>query len=113
MTDISKIQVGQNSYEIKDEKAARITHTHQISDIAGLSTIASDASKAKADASAAIETANAAKAIADDASTPILRIELSSVPANATDDTSQLTAHVYRGNELLSNQEVAQMGIVA
>lgn len=40
MTDISKIQVGQNSYEIKDEKAARISHTHKASEIIGLDTVA-------------------------------------------------------------------------
>ena len=36
-----------------------------------------------------------------------------SVPADAAGDTSQLTAYVYRGGELLSDQDVAQMGLIA
>ena len=71
------------------------------------------ADQAKTTANGAKDTADAAKSIADDAYSRTLRIELISVPADAAGDTSQLTAYVYRGGELLSDQDVAQLGIVA
>lgn len=61
----------------------------------------------------AASDAATAKSTADDAYSRTLRIELVSVPADAAGDTSQLTAYVYRGGELLSDQDVAQLGIVA
>lgn len=71
------------------------------------------ADQAKTTANGAKSTADAAKTTADDAYSRTLRIELISVPADAAGDTSQLTAYVYRGGELLSDQDVAQLGIVA
>ena len=71
------------------------------------------ADQAKTTANGAKDTADAAKSTADDAYSRTLRIELISVPADAAGDTSQLTAYVYRGGELLSDQDVAQLGIVA
>lgn len=56
---------------------------------------------------------DAAKTTADDAYSRTLRIELVSVPADAAGDTSQLTAYVYRGGELLSDQDVAQLGLIS
>lgn len=55
----------------------------------------------------------AAKSTADDAYSRTLRIELISVPADNQGDTSQLTAYVYRGGELLSDQDVAKLGLIA
>lgn len=52
----------------------------------------------------------ATKTIADDAYSRTLRIELVSVPADDQGDTSRLTACVYRGGELLTNQDVAKLG---
>ncbi len=72
----------------------------------------STADAAKTTADGAKDTADAAKSTADDAYSRTLRIELISVPANAADDTTQLTAYVYRGGELLSDQDVAKMGLV-
>ena len=71
------------------------------------------ADQAKTMANGAKDTADAAKSTADDAYSRTLRIELVSVPADNQGDTSQLTAYVYRGGELLSDQDVAKMGIVA
>ena len=67
MTEISKIQVGQNSYEIKDEKAARISHTHKTSEIAGLSTVATSGnySDLKGKPSAATENVEGLMSAAD------------------------------------------------
>ncbi|MDY2722425.1 MAG: hypothetical protein SOV20_01200 [Coriobacteriales bacterium] len=72
-----------------------------------------NASNAVTTANGAKDTADAAKSTADDAYSRTLRIELVSVPADAAGDTSQLTAYVYRGGELLSDQDVAQMGLIA
>ena len=52
----------------------------------------------------------ATKTTADDAYSRTLRIELVSVPADDQGDTSRLTACVYRGGELLTNQDVAKLG---
>lgn len=71
------------------------------------------ADQAKTTANGAKSTADAAKTTADDAYSRTLRIELVSVPADNQGDTSQLTAYVYRGGELLSDQNVAKLGIVA
>lgn len=71
------------------------------------------ADQAKTTANGAKDTADAAKSTADDAYSRTLRIELISVPADAAGDTSQLTAYVYRGGELLSDQDVAKLGIIA
>ena len=55
----------------------------------------------------------AVKSTADEAYSRTLRIELVSVPEDNSNDTSQLTAYVYRGGELLSDQDVAKLGIIA
>jgi hypothetical protein len=73
----------------------------------------STADAAKTTANGAKDTADAAKSTADDAYSRTLRIELISVPADNSNDTSQLTAYVYRGGELLSDQDVAQLGLIA
>lgn len=75
-------------------------------------TASTNASNAVSTANAANSTAQTAKSTADDAYSRTLRIELVSVPADASGDTSKLTAHVYRGGELLSEQDVVKMGII-
>lgn len=70
----------------------------------------STADQAKTTANGAKTTADAAKSTADDAYSRTLRIELISVPANEQGDTSRLTACVYRGGELLTVQDVANLG---
>lgn len=71
----------------------------------------------QADANSRIATANAtaqtAKSTADDAYSRTLRVQISSSPADATGDTSALTATVWRGGQQLTEQEVAMMGLVA
>lgn len=57
--------------------------------------------------------ADAAQSTADDAYSRTLRVQISSSPADATGDTSMLTATVWRGGQQLTEQEVAMMGLVA
>lgn len=73
----------------------------------------STANSAKSTASTAASTAGAAKATADDAWARTLRVQVSSAPAEAAGDTSTLTATVWRGGELLSDEAVAKMGLLA
>lgn len=142
MDYLSSVRVLDTDYKIKDEEAARINHTHKVeeiegaakeghkhqaSDIAGLSTVATSGSYSDLSGKPSAATANAdglmsaadkkkldaAKTTADDAYSRTLRIELVSVPADAAGDTSQLTAYVYRGGELLSDQDVAQLGLIS
>lgn len=54
-----------------------------------------------------------AQAKADDAWARTLRVQVSSAPADAAGDTSTLTATVWRGGELLSDEAVAKMGLLA
>ena len=57
--------------------------------------------------------AGAAQSTADDAWARTLRVQVSSAPADAAGDTSTLTATVWRGGELLSDEAVAKMGLLA
>jgi hypothetical protein len=71
------------------------------------------AQTANATADTAKSTAEAAKDTADDAYSRTLRVQVSSTPADAAGDTSKLTATVWRGGELLSDETVAKMGLLA
>lgn len=73
----------------------------------------STAQTANATAQTAKSTADTAKTTADDAYSRTLRVQVESSPADATGDTSALTATVWRGGERLTEQEVAMMGLVA
>lgn len=73
----------------------------------------STANAASSTAGAAKSTADAAQATADDAWSRTLRVQVSSAPADAAGDTSKLTATVWRGGELLSDEAVAKMGLLA
>lgn len=86
MTDISKIQVGQNSYDIKDEKAARISHTHKTSEIAGLSTVATSGnySDLKGKPSIVTESADGFMSAAD-------KTKLDGIEAGATASAGTIT----------------------
>jgi hypothetical protein len=72
----------------------------------------STAQTANATAQTAKSTADSAKDTADDAYSRTLRVQISSSPADATGDTSALTATVWRGGQQLTEQEVAMMGLV-
>ena len=73
----------------------------------------STAQTANSTAHTAKSTAETAKDTADDAYSRTLRVQVSSTPADAAGDTSRLTATVWRGGELLSDQTVAKMGLLA
>jgi hypothetical protein len=73
----------------------------------------STANSANSTAGTAKATATAAQAKADDAWARTLRVEVMSAPADAAGDTSLLTAYAFRGGELLSDQTVAMMGLLA
>ncbi len=73
----------------------------------------STADAASGTATAAKSTADKAQGTADDAWARTLRVQVSSAPADAAGDTSILTATVWRGGELLSEQDVAMLGLVA
>lgn len=73
----------------------------------------STAQTANATANTAKSTADTAKLTADDAYSRTLRVQISSIPADATGGTSALTATVWRGGQQLTEQEVAMMGLVA
>ena len=73
----------------------------------------STANSASSTAGAAKSTATAAQAKADDAWARTLRVEIMSAPADAAGDTSLLTAYAFRGGELLSDVDVAKMGMLA
>ena len=73
----------------------------------------STANSANSTAGAAKSTADAAQAKADDAWARTLRVEVMSAPADADGDTSLLTAYAFRGGELLSDEAVARMGLLA
>lgn len=77
------------------------------------STAKSTADAAKSTADTAKAAAGAAQSTADDAWSRTLRVQISSSPADATGDTSALTATVWRGGQQLTEQEVAMMGLVA
>lgn len=69
-----------------------------------------DAKKAGTDAQS---SADRAQGTADDAWSRTLRVQVSSAPADAAGDTSRLTATVWRGGELLTDDAVARMGLLA
>ena len=69
-----------------------------------------DAKKAGTDAQS---SADRAQGTADDAWARTLRVQVESKPADAAGDTSTLTATVWRGGELLSDEAVARMGLLA
>ena len=71
------------------------------------------ADAANSTAQAAKSTADTAKSTAEDAWSRTLRVQISSSPADATGDTSALTATIWRGGQQLTEQEVAMMGLVA
>ena len=73
----------------------------------------STAGTAKATADAAKAGAASAQAKADDAWARTLRVEVMSAPADAAGDTSLLTAYAFRGGELLSDETIAKMGLLA
>ncbi len=73
----------------------------------------STADAASGTATAAKSTADKAQGTADDAWARTLRVQVSSAPADAAGDTSALTATVWRGGELLSDEAVARMGLLA
>lgn len=73
----------------------------------------STANAANSTAGTAKSTADAAQAKADDAWARTLRVEVMSAPADAAGDTSLLTAYAFRGGELLSDETVAKMGLLA
>ena len=73
----------------------------------------STADAASSTATAATATAGEAKSTADDAYSRTLRVQIASEPADASGDTSALTATVWRGGQQLTEQEVAMMGLVA
>ena len=84
------------------------------------STAVSTANAANSTAGAAKTTADAAKAgaasaqaKADDAWARTLRVEVMSAPKDAAGDTSLLTAYAFRGGEMLSDETVAKMGLLA
>ena len=77
------------------------------------STAVSTANAASSTAGTAKATATAAQAKADDAWARTLRVEVMSAPADAAGDTSLLTAYAFRGGELLSDETVAKMGLLA
>lgn len=72
----------------------------------------STAQTANATAQTAKSTADTAKTTADDAYSRTLRVQVESSPADATGDTSALTATVWRGGQQLTEQEVAMIGLV-
>lgn len=73
----------------------------------------SSANSAQKAADKAQSSADKAQSTADDAYSRTLRVQISSSPADATGDTSALTATVWRGGELLSDEAVARMGMLA
>jgi hypothetical protein len=77
------------------------------------SSAVSTANTAKTTADTAKSTADTAKSTADDAWSRTLRVQIASEPADASGDTSALTATVWRGGQQLTEQEVAMMGLLA
>lgn len=73
----------------------------------------STADTAVSNAAKAQTSADRAQGTADDAWARTLRVEVMSAPADAAGDTSTLTATVWRGGELLSDEAVAKMGLLA
>lgn len=71
------------------------------------------ASNAQTSANNAQKAADKAQGTADDAWARTLRVQVSSAPADAAGDTSRLAATVWRGGELLSDEAVAKMGLLA
>ena len=73
----------------------------------------STADAAKSAAATAQSSADRAQGTADDAWARTLRVEVMSAPKDAAGDTSLLTAYAFRGGELLSDDAVARMGLLA
>lgn len=73
----------------------------------------STADTAVSNAAKAQSSADRAQGTADDAWARTLRVEVMSAPADAAGDTSLLTAYAFRGGELLSDETVAKMGLLA
>lgn len=103
------------SYEAaKDAKStADAAQTSAASAVSTAEAASTSASSAVSTANTAKSTADTAKLTADDAYSRTLRVQISSSPADATGDTSTLTATVWRGGQQLTEQEVAMMGLVA
>ena len=80
---------------------------------AAAGTAQSTADAAKSAAATAQTSADRAQGTADDAWARTLRVQVSSAPADAAGDTSLLTAYAFRGGELLSDETVAKMGLLA
>lgn len=122
-TDASSAVSTANSANTKSESAASTAN----SAASTANTAKSTADAAKSSAASAVSTANsasstagtakatadAAHAKADDAWARTLRVEVMSAPADAAGDTSLLTAYAFRGGELLPDEAVAKMGLLA
>ena len=122
-TDASSAVSTANSANTKSESAVSTAN----SAASTANTAKSTADAAKSSASSAVSTANAAnstagtakatataaQAKADDAWARTLRVEVMSAPKDAAGDTSLLTAYAFRGGELLSDEAVAKMGLLA
>lgn len=94
-------------------KTANAANSNASSAVSTANGAVSTANAASSTAGAAKATADAAQAKADDAWARTLRVQVSSAPADAAGDTSTLTATVWRGGELLSDEAVARMGLLA
>ena len=102
-------------------KASKSTSYEAAKDANGTANAAKDAAdgaKQAADsaqnaADKAQSSADRAQGTADDAWARTLRVEVMSAPADAAGDTSLLTAYAFRGGELLSDETVAKMGLLA
>lgn len=92
---------------------ANAANTKSASAVSTANSAVSTANTAKSTADAAKTSADSAQSTADDAYSRTLRVQISSSPADATGDTSALTATVWRGGQQLTEQEVAMMGLVA
>lgn len=102
------IRVGNDEYALSETKVDFTNKTTKLTnDLASTKTDLANTKTKLADTKAELTST---KTTADDAYSRTLRIELVSVPADDQGDTSRLTACVYRGGELLTNQDVAKLG---
>lgn len=94
------------------KSTAQTASTSASSAVSTANSANSKSDSAASTASAAKSTADTAKSTADDAYSRTLRVQISSSPADATGDTSTLTATIWRGGQQLTEQEVAMMGLI-
>lgn len=108
----STAQTASDTANAASSNAASAVETANIA--SSTASAASSTAQAASDtATAAKSAADTAKSTADDAYSRTLRVQISSSPADATGDTSALTATVWRGGQQLTEQEVAMMGMMA